>query len=1164
MELSFDYYNNLEQVDLYLCNPDGKELFPLRGRNRKLMLRFNDLSELTFDTDAVISSVEETEVAEAYDYIRTKRLVFVTGIGWFQISSVQETDDGINKYKSVTCESLQAVFKNKGFLSEERVYCFYNPYDPLDDEYNANKEDAIPSVVGQLYKQLGIGISRDVLGGTKSISGSSGWAISYINHNLIFSGDGSIFRTFESNTTYGYDWMVKNVEDAFGVIVCFDFKDKTIQVMYPSEVTEKADVIYTFSNFMKSIDIQEDANDIVTVLNCTGDGCNISTVNPTGTGYICDFSYYMDETDHKWMSQALIDKLKSWKAACDSKKDEYTKLIKEQRENYKEKTSLETKLTSNSITLQDIKNAQSNRSSMGDGTAGGICGTVIVERVLVGENSMHTGSRYNKAKFPNTVAPVSELIAAYTDLPTWDNKHKKYVFGGQYKVGTPDEIVSGWLSDDDGTTPRYRYFQDPGDGLSYCKLLESAEYDKDTKKTTYKCKGFDRYVACLYPTLDDSGKTTYSDQLQWWVNLREKLVENLTSQNEALDKKIQVVDTKLKAISGTLNLLSYLNDSPELVQELSCYWIEGDYANENIAVTDNTTLEQEIDLSNELLKAGETELSKVSQPRFTFTIESINALGQIEFKEQMAELELGKVITIEREEGVWYYPALLEISIDLDNHEDFSLTFANATHLDDWGFTYADLISAASATSRKVSSNWQELTAYSKEKKNIDSIIKKPLDTTLRAATANMENQKFTIDQNGILGRKKSASTDSIFDNEQLRIINNEILYTDDNWETAKAALGKIYYTDPNTGEQTTAYGLIAETIIGSLFLGDMLTIRDTSGMVNISGEGIVIKKPRLDSDGQSTGDYDVVFRATKDGQLTVSGYATENKVNGEVKKINESLTIMDGKIDSKVSETTFNTLGDQVKKNTADITETAKQIDLKVNQTEFDKLGDVVSENQSNITQNANSIKAKVDSHFEDETKTFGWELVKDHFVIKSNGIDVMKVDKNGMTLAGGITATAGNIAGWEIGSGTGTNRHDIQRWLIGFPTSSKKSCSGMLAWLDDVSGSIADADFTNLCHTSLVPSISTEDRYSYARFWCGAECKPGTGGTVYFNLSNSEDNGGAKFLVLNDGSVFAQALEVNKALYVFSADRKSRYDVADTLRELIDRVTALEKNNA
>ena len=45
---NFDYYKQLESPNMYLCNPDLKPICSLIGQERHLILRFNDLSELTF------------------------------------------------------------------------------------------------------------------------------------------------------------------------------------------------------------------------------------------------------------------------------------------------------------------------------------------------------------------------------------------------------------------------------------------------------------------------------------------------------------------------------------------------------------------------------------------------------------------------------------------------------------------------------------------------------------------------------------------------------------------------------------------------------------------------------------------------------------------------------------------------------------------------------------------------------------------------------------------------------------------------------------------------------------------------------------------------------------------------------------------------------------
>ena len=1133
MKLTFDYYHNLEQVDLFLCNPDGRELFPLPGKSRNLTLRFNDLSELTFEVDSKITLSNNTVVdLEAYDYIQTKRLVYATNIGWFQISGVDEHDNGVVKYKTVKAESYQSVLKNKGFISEERVYCFYNPYDPNDDHYDPTKEDSIPSVIGQWSKQLGIKHNLGQ-GMAEPATPYDDWTVTYINSSLIYAGAGSKCRTFKENVTYGYDWMVNDVEKAFEVIILFDFMYKTIHVMTPNEVAQSVNVIYTFNNFMKSVEINEKSEDIVTVLNCNGDNCDITGVNPTGTNYICDFSYFMD-SDGKWMSSALRTKINLWKSAVETAKSGYETKILQLRTAYENLNSVNSTLEEVSLIYTDLSTAVAKKAvALTNGTELG--GIVWCETVNIGEKSMDDNSVVH-----NTTLVGNRQITAYKDMPSYNSTTKMWTLSGDHYTGTLDECYN--YANINGN--KYLYFIDTADGLSgfsYCVLDGTVKHNADVVNvptgnliynttTNYYINNIarinslcDEYNAIsngnvdyhlrpfitpdkmkkYYPEFDGEIATTYtigvstedSNGDTWTIDvtpilnsgdvLTEEELYNYCDNNlykfgttlsELLAKDVHGIivhahkgayeecenywndyyertgeiknahwelakpalipetrkgiggdiytckgfkrytslelanvwmqkydikkqtlqniksgyestilskDAELQSITSSVHIVNYFADTPALLKELYCYWIEGDYTNDNIAVLEGTTPEKEIDLANELLDAGYIELSKVCQPRFSFSLESRDATKQYEFREQMRLLELGKIITIEKEEGLWYYPALLEISINLDNSDEFSMTFANAMRLDDWGYTYADLISDASSTSRKVSANWQDILAYAKERETVTSLIRDPLDMTLRAAFANMVNQEFTVDKNGILGRKKVSETSDEFEDEQVRLINNLLIFTDDNWETAKTALGKIYYTDDD-GNQVTSYGLIAETIIGSLIMGERLKIKNTNSTVEIGAEGISIKK----ADGT------VVFSAKPDGSLVVRNYASQSSVDS---------------------------LSNRVTSAEASITTQAGQIALKASQSSVDSLSNRVTRAESKISQNVSDISAKVSQTYGSSSSSFGWSLQSTGFYVYSNASTVMEITSSGLEVNGKIVAETGYIGGkngWVIDS--------------------------------------------------------------------------------------------------------------------------------------------------
>ena len=1049
MKLSFDYYHNLEAPEIYLCNPDERELFPLPGRDRKIALRFNDLSELKMTVDDAVSLFNgEVKDLEAYDYIRTKRLLYVTGIGWFRIQEVDEDDNGLLKSKAITAESYQSVFKDKGFVSEERVYRFYNAEDPFDSKYNSLDEGAIPSVLGQWYRQLGI---RQALQSTPTEPQSAfvDWTVTYVSDAVK-----DMHRSFTEKVTYGYDFMVNDVEDAFKVVVLFDFMYKAIQVKTIQEVTEdKAGVIYTFSNFMKNVKVNENADDIVTVLNCNGGNCDITMVNPTGTNYICDFSYYMDEVEGKWMSPELIAKLKAWKLACTASEAEYIGLVENYRAAAQSVVNYGDDLQYVSTYLTELKNARDKRSVLGEGDEeGGLCGIVRAEHVKLGEYSLAIDSTFESERFDGR-----SYLTAYNDKPDFDVETRRWTPKGSSMRGTADDIASRNAEDEDAG---YWYFIDDG-GDSYCKLKSRAVVDAETKTAEYYCDGFDRFIAMVYPVTEEKITTTettnedgetitetkmakivkYVDGVQSWIDVYESRVSELNDQINYNENIRDNIEASLKAISSRLNILSYFSNTPSLLRELNCYWIEGDYTDENISVLDATTPNEEIGLCKALLEAGKDELSRVSQPRFSFSLESIDATKNYEFRDQMEELVLGRIITIEKEEGLWYYPALLELNMNLDKAEDFEMVFANALRLDDWGYSYADLIKDAATTSRQVSSNWQNLMSYAKERETVRSIIRDPLDLTLRAAYANMINQEFSIGTYGILGRKRVSEDGDLFEDEQVRLINNVMLFTDDNWKTVKTALGKITLPDPTSENGTiTKYGVVGEVIIGDLILGNGLMITNNKNhkesTILIDENGITIKnqeKEESDSDR-------IVFQVTTNGKLTLKNYATKGDIEDNYSSIMTEVEDTYAAITSvtqwiKSSEERLSTSITQVSsdfesriqsiaswQNSTDtkiatITQTADKdratISLLTKWVGTDENGDLVG-SAASITETADKDRALINMFAEYQD---GNKVVKGEFIISAiNGESGAKISADRIDLEGtefNIKVDATNVQG-------------------------------------------------------------------------------------------------------------------------------------------------------
>ena len=803
MEFLFDHYRKIKDPTLYLHNPDMKPISAIKARNRNFVLRFNDLSELTFEAPKYEKSKDGTMFElPYYSRLATKRLIKIDEIGWFQITQAVENEDGLTAYMSITAQSHQCAFKEKGFFCEGRLYKFYDESDPYDANYDSDKEDAIPSVVGQLYQQLGIKVAVAITD-FEPDEDYGDWTIVYIDPALKYveGATSNICRAFKDNSaTYGYDFMVNSVENAFEVIFDFDFMHHAIKVKRIESVTQKTNIYLSFDNVMKELQTTEKADDIVTVLNCSGNNLDIRTVNPTGTNYIVDFSYYMDEVNHHWMSQELIDKIKSWKSLVDSKKTQYSTLVTNLRNAYEAHTEASSDIVYIKRKNQDLE-AVRDQYIVDNSTANML---FVAETIEVGKKSLDSKSPYY-----STALSSNDQRTCYASPPTYSGT--SFSFSGSGTNATLDTNMRN----------NKLYYMDYS-GNTYCKIVMGTRVEGGVEVN---------YVASV------ERYTVYSNVSGW-----------LTVYGNAIDSKQSIIDTRqatadtvlaqMQAIADETNILKYFSDTPALLTELKYYWIEGDYNNDNLAVLDSTTQEQAIDLAKELFACGEKELARVCQPRFSVAVNSVKFIKIYAFRKFMYELALGKVITVEKAKDIFYYPALTQMSFSLEDDDSFELVFSNALKLNDWGFTYADLIASASNTTKNVISNWNELMDYSAHKSSIQELLLNPLDKTLRLAEKNMNNQEFVVDNTGILGRKRKA--EDLFEPEQVRMINNLLLFTDDSWQTVKTALGKIVYTED--GVDKKAYGLLAEVLVGSLVMSNRMKIQNEGATILLDKDGITIK----------------------------------------------------------------------------------------------------------------------------------------------------------------------------------------------------------------------------------------------------------------------------------------------------------------------------------
>ena len=308
-------------------------------------------------------------------------------------------------------------------------------------------------------------------------------------------------------------------------------------------------------------------------------------------------------------------------------------------------------------------------------------------------------------------------------------------------------------------------------------------------------------------------------------------IDSKNTQIDSIQTSIDDIQSQLEVINTALSFETNFTEAQLL--ELSAYIVGSTYQNDNFIQTDAMTQAEIQAMAQELYDQGVTVLAKVSQPRYEFSIDAVNFISLEEFSIFTEQLELGSVITLELEEGVFIYPALLGIDMNYDNPSDFKLIFGNRLRLDDSSFIFSDLFNQAvkGGISTKFNSerwsNWSE--GYKSE---VTGFINSSLNASLNNVISG-SGQDVLINQNGI--RLRQSLEGGGYSDEQVWMNNGTIAFTRDNWDTAALALGKV------STASGSAFGLVASVVVGRLLAGNELVIENEGGTFSVDGAGATL-----------------------------------------------------------------------------------------------------------------------------------------------------------------------------------------------------------------------------------------------------------------------------------------------------------------------------------
>jgi len=282
---------------------------------------------------------------------------------------------------------------------------------------------------------------------------------------------------------------------------------------------------------------------------------------------------------------------------------------------------------------------------------------------------------------------------------------------------------------------------------------------------------------------------------------------NVASKQLLVDNKQLEIDAKYVEISdynNSVKISNYLN-TDALVEEF-------DFFIKQETWEDNNYVE-----ATDLLDAGKKKLLKLSTPPLIFEIEVINFLNVVECQHDWEKLVLGDIVSIEFSK----FDVDIEVRLVGYTHSpsenSLKLIFSNKDAIDDPFIYQTDLVSNAITSSTTLSYNkasWDNKANSSA----ITELRNENIDATLKQVLAG-KNQSMIMNGRGLW--LKEIDDSGNISPEQLRIINNAVVLTKDNFQTASTAIS------PNGINSGT---LIGNSVIGVSGLFESLTVVDTGG----------------------------------------------------------------------------------------------------------------------------------------------------------------------------------------------------------------------------------------------------------------------------------------------------------------------------------------------
>lgn len=783
----------IKQPELRLQTLAGKELGIIPWVNGlNFELNYAAVSRVEFD----VPRHSDGKINPLYQKLTSYKMLFTKELGIYILQRPTTSGDGVSEVKHITGYSIEQIFEKKMLFLEEGTYNFWNPVTPDD------------TILGRILEL------------------DTTWSIGYVDPKLI-----GCYRTFDEYDSDALSFCYGSAMEKYNCTIVFDVYAKTINAYDAGKSRGTVPVYLSYQNLVDAVDLEELTDDMVTQLHLYGsDDLSIRDVNPMGTDYLVDLSYFISNGDLDVVPEGstvkLAERVKGWDALIRSNQGYYTNLVAARASKTAQKLAEE-------VTLADLKSeleVLTTEQSV-------IIQAIALETTEAGKATQQKNLSDKTAEIDRKKEEIASQEAVIADLQDEIDQY----------AGDIQAVVNQLAFS--------KYFTEAEQKILNLYLIEG-----DTTEETFVATDVDTAASGAISTIQGSLKISDSNVVRATLNgkklygatggalqiISAKLTADIVQGTLEVDESsgAYVLTAYMGTItfgehsfpsgmitaSGTLSQFSsdISTQNSEGVSEDKGSWISFEAASSKMFFTVNVNDYQKYSVARELYAFGEELLEEWAWPVYEFSIDTANFLFQKEFEPFKDKLEFGKNIYLNiGDEGV-IEPKFIGLSIDFDNPENITLTFSNRFQKRDVVANWLSDINKTSASSRSFDASKYLYNKTANKTTQVSQFMENALDAAVNTIIG-ASNQSVVINGAGI-----QVGGDSKY---QLRIVDNMIAMTDDSWQSAKLALGR-FYSDAKTGLKDDSgkdiligetWGINTELLAGNLIIGNNLVLENAN-----------------------------------------------------------------------------------------------------------------------------------------------------------------------------------------------------------------------------------------------------------------------------------------------------------------------------------------------